>query len=150
MYKIDNISGTQSAQLEPCLQCKKTLATAPALSLEVRDDDGTLLGYLHRLCRAAWEEAHPSAQLRGERERKMIHAGDVVEEVVTKRRGEVNDTRASIVNGQKVTSHWQVHFSDGKDPVIKLFQNEEKIRLVRCPHETSEPGFYPSRSIMEP
>ena len=49
-----------------------------------------------------------------------------------------------------VTSDWQVHFSDGKEPVIKLFQNEEELQLVSCPHEIGEPGFYPSRSIMEP
>ena len=75
----------------------------------------------------------------------MIHLEDVVEEVATKRRGRVDNTGGSLVNGQEVTNQWRVHFSDGIDPLMKIFLNEEELRLVTCPHEISEPGFYPSR-----
>jgi hypothetical protein len=78
----------------------------------------------------------------------MIHGGDTIEEVTTKRQGKVNGIRGSIVNGQEVVSDWQVHFSDGKEPVIKLFSKEEELRLVTCPHQTSEPGLYPAESVM--
>jgi hypothetical protein len=80
----------------------------------------------------------------------MIHGGDIIEEVATKRQGKVSGTGGSIVHGQEVVSRWQVHFSDGKDPVIKLFLNESDIRLIACPHQPSEPGFYPADSIMGP
>ncbi|MGA8430382.1 MAG: hypothetical protein WB729_11220 [Candidatus Sulfotelmatobacter sp.] len=80
----------------------------------------------------------------------MIHVDDVVEEVATKRLGRVNGTRGAVVNGEERTSHWQVYFPDGNGPVTKLFANEEDIRLVKCPHETAEPKFYPLESIMGP
>ena len=79
----------------------------------------------------------------------MVHSGDTVEEVATKRQGKVS-AGGSLVDGQEVVSRWQVHFSDGKGPVIKLFLNEADIRLISCPHQTSEPGFYPAESIMGP
>jgi len=84
-----------------------------------------------------------------DRNQRMIHGGDIIEEVATKRRGKVNGMRGSIVNGQEVVSDWQVQFSDGKEPVIKLFSKEEDLQLVTCPHQTSEPGFYPAESIMD-
>jgi hypothetical protein len=80
----------------------------------------------------------------------MIHGGDIIEEVATKRQGKVSGIRGSIVNGQEVVSGWQIHFSDGKEPVIKLFSKEADFRLIACPHQPSEPGFYPADSIMGP
>jgi hypothetical protein len=74
----------------------------------------------------------------------MIHAGDFVEEVATKRQGKVESTRGTL----DVTTDWVVHFSDGKEPIIKFFQTETELLLVTCPHKTAEPGFYPARSIM--
>jgi hypothetical protein len=79
----------------------------------------------------------------------MIHSGDTIEEVATRRQGRVSKG-GSLVNGEEVLSRWQVHFSDGKDPVIKLFLNEADIRLIARPHQTSGPGFYPAESIMGP
>ena len=32
-----------------CLQCNKAVGPAPDLSLDVRDEHGTLIGYLHRV-----------------------------------------------------------------------------------------------------
>jgi len=45
-----------------CLQCNKAVGPAPDLSLDVRDEHGTLIGYLHRvgLCKDEWEKAHPA------------------------------------------------------------------------------------------
>jgi len=59
MYTIRNVSEAQTgAALEPCLHCKKNVATTPALgTLEVNDPDGTLVGYLHPLCKGLWEAA---------------------------------------------------------------------------------------------
>lgn len=59
MYRIRNVSEAQTgAALEPCLHCKKNVATTPALgSLEVKDSQGRLMGYLHPFCKEAWEKA---------------------------------------------------------------------------------------------
>lgn len=61
----------------------------------------------------------------------MLHAGDIVEEIATKRSGKINGTR-----GWPGTTPLEccVYFSDGKDPVIKLFFHEEELRLIECPH----------------
>jgi hypothetical protein len=59
MYTIRNVSEAQmGAALEPCLHCKKNVATTPALgTLEVNGSDGTRKGYLHPLCKGPWEAA---------------------------------------------------------------------------------------------
>ncbi len=63
MYTIRNVSEAQTgAALEPCLHCQKNVATTPALgTLEVNDPDGTLVGYLHPLCKGPWEAAQQPA-----------------------------------------------------------------------------------------
>ena len=76
----------------------------------------------------------------------MIHTGDTIEEVTTKRQGKVR-TGGTFANGQEVVSRWLVQFSDGEHPLIKDFFNDADIRLITCPH-TSEPGCYPAESII--
>jgi len=82
----------------------------------------------------------------------MLHNEDIVEEVSTKRQGKIDSIGSSIVNGQETPNQWGVRFSDGKEPLLTFFKNEEELRLIRCPHtgNDSDPGFIPSRSIMEP
>lgn len=77
----------------------------------------------------------------------MFHLEDVVEEIATKRRGELDssDSPAGMPSNM-----WRVHFSDGKEPLSKYFKNVEELRLVKCPHEPSETTIVPSRSIMGP
>lgn len=77
-----------------------------------------------------------------------LHGDGIVEEIATKRRGKIDNIRASIVNGQETPTHWRVHFSDGQEPVMKTFMNESELCLVTCPHTGSEPGFYPADPIM--
>jgi hypothetical protein len=59
MHTITAVSESKTGgTLEPCLQCKKNVATTTALgTLEVCDDTGVLLGYLHPLCKTSWEDA---------------------------------------------------------------------------------------------
>jgi hypothetical protein len=75
----------------------------------------------------------------------MIHAGDFVEEAATKRQGKVMGVRGT----QDVASDWTVQFSDGKPPIIKLFQSEAELLLVTCPHKITEPGLCAASSIVE-
>jgi hypothetical protein len=67
----------------------------------------------------------------------MIHAGDFIEEIATKRQGKVASTRGTL----EVTSDWIVHFSDGKEPMVKYFQNEADLLLVTCPHKPLNRDF---------
>lgn len=79
----------------------------------------------------------------------MFHNDDVVEEIATGRRGAIYSIGASVTNRQETQNNWSVRFSDGKEPLLKIFTNQEDFRLVGCPHQDEgEPGFYPSRSIM--
>jgi hypothetical protein len=57
-------SEMQSARQELCLQCQKTVAPDATLSIEVKDEKGKPIGYLHRLgiCKAEWDKAHPIAK----------------------------------------------------------------------------------------
>lgn len=78
-----------------------------------------------------------------------FHPGDVVEEIETKRQGNIHSAGGTV--GQEYSS-FMVFFSDGKDPKFRNFEAEEfdQMRLVKCPHETTgEPGFYPATSIMD-
>ncbi len=44
-----------------CLQCGGTVGPPPYLSLEVKDEHGAVMGYLHPIgdCREMWQKAHP-------------------------------------------------------------------------------------------
>jgi Na+-translocating ferredoxin:NAD+ oxidoreductase RNF subunit RnfB len=48
--------GMQSAQQELCLQCEKTVAPSPTVAIEVTNEQGKVMGYLHRTgtCEAEW------------------------------------------------------------------------------------------------
>lgn len=73
----------------------------------------------------------------------MIHAGDFVEEIATKRQGTVIGTRGT----KEVRNAWTVRFNDGKQPLIKFFQSEAELLLVYCTHTSANARFYPPRSI---
>src|SRR5262249_1782981 len=50
--------------------------------------------------------------------------------------------------GQETQNQWRVRFADGKEPPLKYFMNAAELRLVKCPHGSGTPGFYPSRPLM--
>lgn len=76
----------------------------------------------------------------------MFHLEDIVEEIATKRQGKLDSSGGTA--GEE-PDMWRVYFSDGEEPIIKYFKSVKDLRLIRCPHESTEPGFVPSRSIME-
>jgi len=78
----------------------------------------------------------------------MLHLGDVVEEITTKRQGKIDNTSGPFVGGQQQTTQWRVWFSDGKQPLLQYFSNEADLRLIKCPHSDSGPAFVPERGIM--
>jgi hypothetical protein len=61
MYTIRNID-MKTAPPQFCLQCKKAVIPVAGFSVEVTDEHGTLVGYLHPqgTCKAEWEDAHES------------------------------------------------------------------------------------------
>jgi len=76
----------------------------------------------------------------------MLHNDDVVEVIATKRQGVVD----SINSTAGVDNNWRVRFNDGREPLWLYFTNEAELKLVKCPQQDQgEPGFYPSRSIMD-
>jgi len=80
----------------------------------------------------------------------MLHKGDIVEEIATKRQGKIDSISSSVTGGVETPNQWRVQFSDGQQPPLKYFTVQEKLRLVSCPHdEPTEPRFVPSRPIME-
>ena len=65
----------------------------------------------------------------------MLHHGDIVEDVATRRQGEIDAIDQSILDGKKQPPHrWRVRFLDGGEPDIQYFLKEEHLRLIRCPH----------------
>jgi hypothetical protein len=81
----------------------------------------------------------------------VLHAEDVVEEIATGRRGQIDNIHSEGVLGQEpIPNLWRVHFSDGKEPLWKSFKQENELRLITCPHADPEPGFAPTRPIMDP
>jgi len=66
----------------------------------------------------------------------MLHIGDTVEEIATKRTGKIDSSR---VNELQEITRWRVLFSDGKRPLVKYFLSEAVLRLVQCPHSDSGP-----------
>lgn len=61
MARITKTGETQSVGRPTiCLQCHTAVPMmAPPIAFEATD--GTLTGYVHSRCKAAWNEAHPSA-----------------------------------------------------------------------------------------
>lgn len=78
----------------------------------------------------------------------ILHTGDIVEELATKRRGAVS-IGGTITGNVEVQNNWTVRFTDGKEPILKIFVKRDELRFISCPHSSGEPGFYPARSIME-
>lgn len=69
----------------------------------------------------------------------MLHHGDIVEEIATRRQGEIDAIDQYISEGQELPPHrWRVRFLDGKEPFFQYFVDEERVRLMRCPHVVDE------------
>ena len=80
----------------------------------------------------------------------MFHIDDAVEEIATERPGKIDQIQAEGILGQEqVPNQWRVIFSDGKEPPLKYFKQEEELRLVKCPHGEGEPGFYPAEPLAD-
>jgi hypothetical protein len=79
----------------------------------------------------------------------VLHLEDSVEEIATGRPGHIDSISSEGIVGQEQTPNaWRVHFSDGKTPLMQYFKKEEELRLIKCPHDTPQPGFVPERGIM--
>ena len=78
----------------------------------------------------------------------VLHSGDIVEELATKRKGLVS-IGGTITGNVEVQNNWSVRFADGKEPILKIFVKRDELNFISCPHSGGEPGFYPARSIME-
>ncbi len=79
----------------------------------------------------------------------MLHLGDIVEEIATKRRGKIENMSINHdANGQETVNYWRAYFEDGVQPLLGIIKDEAELRLVTCPHTEGEPGFAPARSIM--
>lgn len=65
----------------------------------------------------------------------MLHHRDIVEEIATKRQGEIDAVDQYIPEGEEPSPRrWRVQFSDQKEPRFQDFVKEEDLRLVECPH----------------
>lgn len=79
----------------------------------------------------------------------VFHLGDIVQEIATGRQGKIDNIHSEGVLGQEPTPNlWRVHFSDGQQPMMQYFQTTDELRLVKCPHDSSQPRFVPARGIM--
>jgi hypothetical protein len=66
----------------------------------------------------------------------MLHHGDSVEEIATRRQGEIDAVDQYISEGRKQSPHrWRVRFLDGKEPSFQYFVKQEDLRLIECPHQ---------------
>jgi hypothetical protein len=81
-----------------------------------------------------------------ENETPMLHLGDIVEEITTKRPGKI-DEGPKLSTAGPVAPNWRVIFTDGKKPLYKYFDNERELRVVSCPHNQDGPRFRLNRSI---
>jgi hypothetical protein len=75
----------------------------------------------------------------GNGDNMALHSGDVVREIATNRPGTINYTKPT---------YWRVQFSDGQEPLLKIFKHEAELRLVACPHSNTDPSFVLERGIM--
>jgi hypothetical protein len=75
----------------------------------------------------------------------MLHVEDIVEEIDTKRHGELDST------GNPDGTQLRVRFTDGRNPPVKYFDSEEELRLISCPHGDPEgSGFIPDHPLIKP
>jgi|HubBroStandDraft_1064217.scaffolds.fasta_scaffold1234913_1 hypothetical protein len=61
----------------------------------------------------------------------MLHAGDSVEEIATKRQGIVRE----VLKLKTDTLRWRVEFLHNRKLEVNYFTNVAELRLVRCPHK---------------
>jgi hypothetical protein len=78
----------------------------------------------------------------------LLHGDDIVQEIATGRQGKIDGINSEIMQGRETQTNWRVTFADGKGPPLWTFTNRTQLRLVRCPHGESEPGFFPAEGIM--
>lgn len=64
----------------------------------------------------------------------MLHNGDFVEEVATKRQGRIIAVDTLIEDGKAKQQRWRVSFDDPKQPNPQYFVKEDDLRVVECPH----------------
>jgi hypothetical protein len=79
----------------------------------------------------------------------MLHLGDIVQEIATRRQGKIDNIQSKGVLGREpIPNLWRVHFSDGQQPLMQYFKNAEELRLISCPHDPPGPRIVPKRGIM--
>jgi hypothetical protein len=61
----------------------------------------------------------------------MLHAGDRIEEIATKRQGTVHAAPKLKTD----TLRWRVEFLHNKKLEVNYFTDIAELRLVRCPHK---------------
>jgi hypothetical protein len=71
----------------------------------------------------------------------LLHNEDIVEEIGSKRQGVVDSVGSSRAGDQETQNNWHVRFTDGKEPLLKIFTFERELRLVQCPHGGAETPF---------
>lgn len=81
----------------------------------------------------------------------MFHIEDIVEEIATRRQGQIDSIQSEGVSGQEqIPTRWHVVFSDGKQPTSKDFTSESGLKMITCPHCPSGPSLYPADPIQDP
>jgi hypothetical protein len=72
----------------------------------------------------------------------MLHHRDIVEEIATRRQGEIDAVDQYISEGEKPSlRRWRVQFLDEQEPRFQYFVKQEDLRLVECPHAGKCPGY---------
>jgi hypothetical protein len=64
-----------------------------------------------------------------------LHHRDIVEEIATRRQGEIDAVDQYISEGKKgEPGRWRVRFLYGREPRFQYFIKQEDLRLIQCPH----------------
>jgi hypothetical protein len=74
----------------------------------------------------------------------MFNSGDTVEELTAGRKGQV--ALSGVVGAPP--NRWTVHFSDGRQPLVKDFTDPSELRLVKSVAEAGAPGLVPERPVV--
>jgi hypothetical protein len=70
----------------------------------------------------------------------MFDSGDVVEEIATGRKG--------VMGLSTVGPKFEVRFFDGKQPLVKGYDDSGKLHLIQRPGETGTPRLIPKNSVV--
>jgi hypothetical protein len=61
----------------------------------------------------------------------MLHLGDIVGEIATKRRGKFDNKSVNHdANGQETVNYWRVFFEDGKQPLLGIIKDEAELPML--------------------